>query len=72
MLTHIIILCTYKIYIIYTVVHGQVESWKVGFLLGTKSDKQDIKWKQFGALKGGQFFLVWCSSWCLISHAICT
>lgn len=52
--------------------HGQVESWKVGFLLGTKSDKQDIKWKQFGALKGGQFFLVWCSSWCLISHAICT
>lgn len=32
------------------------ESSQKGFLLGTNSYKQGVRWKQFGELKGGQFF----------------
>ena len=70
MFTYTIII--YIIYVIYSSVHRQAESWKMGFLLGTNSDKKGMRWKRFGELKGGNFFLVWYSSWYLISHAICT
>lgn len=46
------------------------ESSQKGFLLGTNSYKQGVRWKQFGELKGGQFFPSYVQQ--LASHFSCS